>query len=113
MHDVPRVSSQTALRPSLVVLAVALAGCGVGLESRLEQVRALEARYIAGQGHARAEQGDLGGAARAYAAALAADPRLVSLHLHLGYAYERLGGVRGRDDPGVRRPCAAQPCAIG
>jgi Flp pilus assembly protein TadD len=103
MHDVPRVSSQTALRPSLVVLAVALAGCGVGLESR----------YIAGQGHARAEQGDLGGAARAYAAALAADPRLVSLHLHLGYAYERLGGVRGRDDPGVRRPCAAQPCAIG
>jgi hypothetical protein len=98
MLDVPGVSALRPLRLGVVALAAAVAGCG-GLESRIERARRLEARYIAGQGHERAEQGDLGGAARAYAAALAADPRLVTLHLHLGYAYERLGGSLGLADP--------------
>ena len=83
----------------VVVLAAAVAGCSAGLESRIERVRRLEARYLARQGHERAEQGDMRGAARAYAAALAADPGLVALHLHLGYAYERLGNALALTDP--------------
>lgn len=62
-------------------------GAGPGLGARM---RRLEGRYHAKQGHERSARGDLRGAVRAYQAALATDPGLLELHLHLGYAHERV-----------------------